>query len=194
MGCSKIILRILYSVWRIMCIMNIFLLSFPLNISDYHYLYAWLNLVFTTVCRKCIDKKLIDEKLHHCPVCNADLGCSPLDKLRYSPSTSFIFQQSYLQFISFLFSLLSLKQHRYFKTKDASIPHSYSILVGIGLDRAVRYINVCFLVEKIKKKICFFIPFLWWWYFFYYIYIYIYIYSIFCYINKHFLVCRYRNS
>ncbi|MED6197502.1 hypothetical protein PIB30_057009 [Stylosanthes scabra] len=35
-----------------------------------------------TFCRGCIDKKLIDEQLKHCPVCNADLGCSPLDKLR----------------------------------------------------------------------------------------------------------------
>ncbi|QCE07581.1 polycomb group RING finger protein 1 [Vigna unguiculata] len=33
-------------------------------------------------CRECIEKKLIDEKLNHCPVCNTDLGCSPLDKLR----------------------------------------------------------------------------------------------------------------
>ncbi|KAL4329353.1 hypothetical protein AHAS_Ahas13G0291600 [Arachis hypogaea] len=31
---------------------------------------------------ECIDKKLIDEQLKHCPVCNADLVCSPLDKLR----------------------------------------------------------------------------------------------------------------
>ncbi|XP_012569832.3 E3 ubiquitin protein ligase DRIP2-like [Cicer arietinum] len=35
-----------------------------------------------TVCRECIEKKLTDEKLNHCPVCNVDLGCSPLDKLR----------------------------------------------------------------------------------------------------------------
>ncbi|KAG4908381.1 hypothetical protein JHK85_057886 [Glycine max] len=36
-------------------------------------------------CRECIDKKLIDEKLKHCPICNRDLGCSPLDKLRSDP-------------------------------------------------------------------------------------------------------------
>ncbi|KAK6645704.1 hypothetical protein PHAVU_L001603 [Phaseolus vulgaris] len=35
-----------------------------------------------TFCRECIEKKLIDEKLNHCPLCNTDLGCSPLDKLR----------------------------------------------------------------------------------------------------------------
>ncbi|KAL4371703.1 hypothetical protein AHAS_Ahas06G0192300 [Arachis hypogaea] len=34
-----------------------------------------------TFCRECIDKKLIYEQLKHCLVCNADLGCSPLDKL-----------------------------------------------------------------------------------------------------------------
>ncbi|MED6124620.1 hypothetical protein PIB30_060603, partial [Stylosanthes scabra] len=32
--------------------------------------------------RGCIDKKLIDEQLKHCSLCNAHLGCSPLDKLR----------------------------------------------------------------------------------------------------------------
>ncbi|XP_020210618.1 E3 ubiquitin protein ligase DRIP2 [Cajanus cajan] len=35
-----------------------------------------------TFCRECIDKKLIDEQLTHCPVCNVDLGCTPLEKLR----------------------------------------------------------------------------------------------------------------
>ncbi|KAK7278399.1 hypothetical protein RJT34_23427 [Clitoria ternatea] len=39
-----------------------------------------------TFCRECIDTKLIEEKLTHCPVCNADLGCSPLDKLRIDRS------------------------------------------------------------------------------------------------------------
>ncbi|WJX18939.1 RING-type E3 ubiquitin transferase [Trifolium repens] len=33
-------------------------------------------------CRECIERKLIDEKLNHCPVCKVDLGCSPLDKLK----------------------------------------------------------------------------------------------------------------
>ncbi|XP_019429428.1 PREDICTED: E3 ubiquitin protein ligase DRIP1-like [Lupinus angustifolius] len=35
-----------------------------------------------TFCRECIEKKIIDENLRHCPECNVDLGCSPLDKLR----------------------------------------------------------------------------------------------------------------
>jgi hypothetical protein len=36
-----------------------------------------------TVCRKCIYEKITDEELNHCPVCNIDLGCAPLEKLRY---------------------------------------------------------------------------------------------------------------
>ncbi|KAL3365022.1 hypothetical protein AABB24_010262 [Solanum stoloniferum] len=35
-----------------------------------------------TFCRKCIYKKLSDEDLECCPVCNIDLGCVPLEKLR----------------------------------------------------------------------------------------------------------------
>ncbi|KAG6400852.1 hypothetical protein SASPL_137696 [Salvia splendens] len=34
-----------------------------------------------TFCRKCINKKLSDEELECCPVCNIDLGCVPLEKL-----------------------------------------------------------------------------------------------------------------
>nr|XP_043609269.1 E3 ubiquitin protein ligase DRIP2-like [Erigeron canadensis] len=35
-----------------------------------------------TFCRKCIRKKLVDEELECCPICNIDLGCVPLEKLR----------------------------------------------------------------------------------------------------------------
>ncbi|XP_052169938.1 E3 ubiquitin protein ligase DRIP2-like isoform X2 [Diospyros lotus] len=35
-----------------------------------------------TFCRKCIYKKLSDEELECCPICNIDLGCAPLEKLR----------------------------------------------------------------------------------------------------------------
>lgn len=35
-----------------------------------------------TFCRKCIYKKLSDEETEHCPTCNIDLGCVPLEKLR----------------------------------------------------------------------------------------------------------------
>lgn len=35
-----------------------------------------------TFCRKCIRKKFIDEELECCPICNIDLGCAPLEKLR----------------------------------------------------------------------------------------------------------------
>lgn len=35
-----------------------------------------------TFCRKCIRKKLVDEELECCPICNIDLGCVPMEKLR----------------------------------------------------------------------------------------------------------------
>ncbi|CAI9297299.1 unnamed protein product [Lactuca saligna] len=35
-----------------------------------------------TFCRKCIHKKLTDDELECCPICNIDLGCVPLEKLR----------------------------------------------------------------------------------------------------------------
>ncbi|KAF5738895.1 E3 ubiquitin protein ligase DRIP2-like [Tripterygium wilfordii] len=35
-----------------------------------------------TFCRKCIYDRLSDEELDSCPVCNIDLGCVPLEKLR----------------------------------------------------------------------------------------------------------------
>ncbi|KAH0993887.1 hypothetical protein GBA52_005370 [Prunus armeniaca] len=35
-----------------------------------------------TFCRKCIYKKIIDEEVDYCPKCKADLGVSPLEKLR----------------------------------------------------------------------------------------------------------------
>lgn len=35
-----------------------------------------------TFCRKCIYSKISDEELECCPICNTDLGCVPLEKLR----------------------------------------------------------------------------------------------------------------
>ncbi|XP_058105489.1 E3 ubiquitin protein ligase DRIP2 [Magnolia sinica] len=35
-----------------------------------------------TFCRKCIYDKLNDEELDCCPICNIDLGCTPVEKLR----------------------------------------------------------------------------------------------------------------
>ncbi|KAL3647791.1 hypothetical protein CASFOL_008759 [Castilleja foliolosa] len=35
-----------------------------------------------TFCKKCIYKKLSDEEMESCPICNIDLGCAPLEKLR----------------------------------------------------------------------------------------------------------------
>lgn len=37
---------------------------------------------FSSVCRKCIYDKISDEEIECCPVCNIDLGCVPLEKLR----------------------------------------------------------------------------------------------------------------
>lgn len=34
------------------------------------------------VCRKCIYDKISEEELECCPICNTDLGCVPLEKLR----------------------------------------------------------------------------------------------------------------
>ncbi|XP_015876496.1 E3 ubiquitin protein ligase DRIP2 isoform X2 [Ziziphus jujuba] len=35
-----------------------------------------------TFCRKCIYEKINEEELENCPVCNIELGCAPLEKLR----------------------------------------------------------------------------------------------------------------
>ncbi|KAG4913205.1 hypothetical protein GLYMA_19G161700v4 [Glycine max] len=35
-----------------------------------------------TFCRKCIYDKITDEEIECCPICNIDLGCVPLEKLR----------------------------------------------------------------------------------------------------------------
>ncbi|KAI4349443.1 hypothetical protein L6164_010030 [Bauhinia variegata] len=35
-----------------------------------------------TFCRKCIYDKITDEELECCPICNTELGCVPLEKLR----------------------------------------------------------------------------------------------------------------
>ncbi|RRT70835.1 hypothetical protein BHE74_00027674 [Ensete ventricosum] len=35
-----------------------------------------------TFCRKCICEKLTDEEIDCCPICNIDLGCVPIEKLR----------------------------------------------------------------------------------------------------------------
>ncbi|CAL5208184.1 unnamed protein product [Lathyrus oleraceus] len=43
---------------------------------------ATISECLDTFCRECIERKIVDENLNHCPICNVDLGCSPLDKLR----------------------------------------------------------------------------------------------------------------
>ncbi|XWS31481.1 hypothetical protein CRYUN_Cryun23aG0080100 [Craigia yunnanensis] len=41
-----------------------------------------LSFEFYVVCRKCIYDKIQEEELECCPICNIDLGCVPLEKLR----------------------------------------------------------------------------------------------------------------
>ncbi|XP_057960367.1 E3 ubiquitin protein ligase DRIP2-like isoform X2 [Malania oleifera] len=41
-----------------------------------------ISLCLHTFCRKCIYRKLSDEKWYCCPVCTLDLGCVPVEKLR----------------------------------------------------------------------------------------------------------------
>jgi hypothetical protein len=42
------------------------------------------NSAFDAVCRKCIYKKFNDEEVESCPKCGIDLGCTPVEKLRYT--------------------------------------------------------------------------------------------------------------
>lgn len=41
-----------------------------------------ISLCLHTFCRKCIYEKLSDEEVDSCPVCDIDLGCLPVEKLR----------------------------------------------------------------------------------------------------------------
>ncbi|KAL0676726.1 hypothetical protein Bca4012_004707 [Brassica carinata] len=51
-------------------------------------LHTYIKILFfylylgNTVCKRCIEEKLVVENLKACPVCNVDLGVAPLDKLR----------------------------------------------------------------------------------------------------------------
>ncbi len=40
-----------------------------------------------SVCRKCIYDKISEEELECCPICNTELGCVPLEKLRLDLTT-----------------------------------------------------------------------------------------------------------
>lgn len=44
----------------------------------------------SSVCRKCIYRKISDEDVDSCPVCNIHLGCIPEEKLRFSAFLSLI--------------------------------------------------------------------------------------------------------
>lgn len=83
----------------------------------------WMELHI--VCRKCIYKKLQDEEKDCCPICNIDLGCVPVEKLR-SDHTTALFTSS--------FSFLNMKMHiivlnenadalRFFNFSPATVSH-----------------------------------------------------------------------
>lgn len=59
--------------------MELFLLLLLLDIFNELLIFTWILLA---VCNKCIYKKITEENLSNCPVCNIYLGCAPLDKLR----------------------------------------------------------------------------------------------------------------
>lgn len=68
-------------------------LGFDLCFFFFHFLLLYFvakSLSLITVCRECIERKIVDENLNHCPICNVDLGCSPLDKLRYVSGVQYI--------------------------------------------------------------------------------------------------------
>lgn len=70
-------------------------LGFDLCFFFFHFLLLYFvakSLSLITVCRECIERKIVDENLNHCPICNVDLGCSPLDKLRYVSAVQYIYQ------------------------------------------------------------------------------------------------------
>lgn len=68
-----------FSIFLIYC-----LLAFVL------FLMHWV-LEYGLVCRKCIYEKLSDEEVDCCPVCNIDLGCLPVEKLRFGRFFSCLF-------------------------------------------------------------------------------------------------------
>ena len=65
------------------------------------------SLTVKTVCKKCIKKKITKEKLDKCPICSKDLGCAPLEKLRY-----LLFLASVLQHFSIVNQTDCLKYMR----------------------------------------------------------------------------------
>lgn len=46
-------------------------------------MFRLFKITLKPVCRKCIYEKLSDEEMDCCPVCEIDLGCLPVEKLRY---------------------------------------------------------------------------------------------------------------
>lgn len=103
MGISFVNLQALwygYAVWSILCVfdggtslhtkipllceMKHCIVSYTISLYCENFTSVSLCPLYYAVCRKCINKKINDEDLDHCPVCKIDLGCTPAEKLRYS--------------------------------------------------------------------------------------------------------------
>ena len=107
-GCSG--LSNMFVVWFEQCVIFVTFLNHTLAPSCL--LMFWVHLLTlsrifcamhwtmnpTPVCRKCIYEKLSDEEMDCCPVCNIDLGCLPVEKLRSVANLI-------LQFVRFITSL-----------------------------------------------------------------------------------------
>ena len=85
-----------------------------------------LSFDLNPVCRKCIYNKISDEELECCPICNTDLGCVPLEKLRLDLSFTCCFATfSFNLYISLfsngsqllIYSRVSWKRSNYFKLR-----------------------------------------------------------------------------
>lgn len=63
-------------------------LSYGINISD-------INLMSKPVCRKCIYEKFSDDDVDSCPVCDINLGCVPVEKLRSLSLSHVCFSKSW---------------------------------------------------------------------------------------------------
>ena len=60
----------------VICFACLYIFEYLLHYLIFSFLWCYI------VCRKCIYKKLSDEEMECCPICNIDLGCVPLEKLR----------------------------------------------------------------------------------------------------------------
>nr|POE81432.1 cdpk-related kinase 7 [Quercus suber] len=85
-------------------------------ISTWSFYYGWLHSVEKPVCKKCIYEKILDEEMDCCPVCNIDLGCLPVEKLRIFFTSND--ENSPLKAIDFGLSLCKASRHFWAQTES----------------------------------------------------------------------------